>query len=102
MHFIAQSTEIKKAFDVFRESAEKIEPYRATNCELSDIEILKKLLPRYQAAYFSSGSLQLGLKTMQQSTNELQSAVTLQFLLSTCVPKSDTKIFFVVEKFLSR
>ena len=56
---------------------EILEPYRANVSKISDIEILKKVHHRYQAACFSCTILQLSLKTMQPSSNELQFAATL-------------------------
>ena len=55
-----------------------IEPYPAISFELSDNDILEKVLHGYHDAYFSCANFQLRLKTMQHSSTELQSAVTLQ------------------------
>ena len=64
-------------FHLTKQIEESIEPFRAINSELSGIELLKKVLQEYHAAYFSCAKLQLSLKTMQNSSTELQSAVAL-------------------------
>ena len=70
---------------------ELIEPYGAFNSELSDIGIQKKVLHGYHAAKFSCTNLQLSLNTMQQNSNEMQTAVrklkhvfTISFLSKAC------------------
>ena len=73
----AQSTEFQKTFDLSKLIEELIEPCRAENSELSDIEILKKVLHGYHDANFSCAKLQSSLTAMQHSSNELQLAVTL-------------------------
>ena len=65
-------------FDLLSNQIEEIfEKNRAKIPGLSDIEILKKVLYGYHAAYSSSASLQLSLKTMHYSFSKIQSAVIL-------------------------
>ena len=42
----------QKIFDLIKQIEEIIEPYRANASELSDIEILRRVLHGYHAAYF--------------------------------------------------
>ena len=71
-----ETKEIQKFLDLFKQIEELIEPYRPNNFEVFDIEILKKILDGYHAAFFSCANLQLHLKTMQLSSSELKSAST--------------------------
>ena len=64
-------------FDLILQKEELFEPYRADQSDLCNIDILKKVLHGYHAAYFSCAIFQLSLKTMQHSSSGLQSAVTL-------------------------
>ena len=66
-----------KSFDLNRQIEQQIEPYRTKKSELADIAISEKVLHEVDAAYFSRAFFRLGLKTMQHSSDELQSAVTL-------------------------
>ena len=63
---------------------------------------LKKVLRRYHAANFSCSNLQLSLKTMQHSSNTLQSAVIFskQVLTFKFLSKIWHWYFFNLEKFL--
>ena len=72
-----QSIEFQKLIDLNRQINEKIEPYRANNFELSDIEFVKKNCHAQDAAFFSSANLHFSLKTMQHSSIELHTAVTI-------------------------
>ena len=76
-HVNAQELKFKKTFDLTKQNEELIEPYRVKKYEISDIEILKKVRHGYHAANFSCANLNISLKTMQPSSNELESAVTL-------------------------
>ena len=76
-HVYAQSIDFQKTFDLIIQIEKIVEPNRAKISELSVIENLKKNFHGYPAFYFSCASLQLSLKTMQHSSDELQSAVTL-------------------------
>ena len=58
--------------DCFKQIEDLGDLRRSNNSELSDIEILRKILHGHLAA-----NLQLSLKTMQHSSYELRSAVTL-------------------------
>ena len=64
-------------FDIIKQIEEIIIPYQAISSELSEIQLLKKVLLGNHAAYFSCAFLRLNLKTMQHSSNELLSAVRL-------------------------
>ena len=64
-------------FDLKTQIEEVFEPYWANNLEECDIELLKKLLYWYLASSCSIANLQLSLKTMQHSSSEMQSVVTL-------------------------
>ena len=75
-HVNAQSTESQKTFDLTEKFEESIEAYRVEKSQLTDIEILKKVLHGYHAAYFSCANVQLSVKTMQLSSNDLPSALT--------------------------
>ena len=55
----------KKVFRLISQSEKLIEPYGVDNSEISDIEILKKVLHGYHAAYFSCATLDISQKTMQ-------------------------------------
>ena len=64
-------------FDLIKQIEISFEPYRANFCELSDIDFLEKFLLGYHAAKSSSANLQFSLKTVQLSSFELQSDVTI-------------------------
>ena len=71
-----QSTEFQKISNLFKQINNIIEPCLANNSEFSDIEILKKVLHGYHAAFLLCVNFQWSLNTMQQYSRELQSAVT--------------------------
>ena len=66
-YFQAQSTGFQETFQLLKHIPELLEPYRAKNSEVSHIEILKKHLHGYHAAFFSCAKLQLSPKIMQHS-----------------------------------
>ena len=75
-----QSTCFQKLFGLIKQIDDLIEQYPTSicgNCELFEIEFPKKNLHGYDAAYFSSASLQLSLKTMEHFSGDLQSTATL-------------------------
>ena len=72
-----QSTEFQRKFNSIERIEERREPYQANNSELSDDEVVKKVLQGYHAAYFCCSILQLSPETLQHSSSELQSAITL-------------------------
>ena len=71
----AQSLEFRKTFDLIKQIEEISDPYWANNSELSDMGVLKNVLHGYHAATLSRANLQISLKTIQHSSNEMQSAV---------------------------
>ena len=76
-HVTAQSIEFHKTFDPIKQTEKMVRPYQATNFELIDIEFVKKVLHGYHASYFSYANLQMSLKAVQHSSNELEIAVTI-------------------------
>ena len=83
-----QSTEFQKKFDSIEPIEERRRPYQANNSELSDDEVLKKILQGYHAANICCSTSQLSPDTLQHSSSDLQSAITVLELVFTNNHKS--------------
>ena len=59
-----QSTDFEKVSNLIKQVEDLTEAWRAKSSDLSGIEIPKKFLHEYHAAYFSRAFLQLSLETM--------------------------------------
>ena len=71
-----QSTEVQIYFTPSNKLKKVFEPHQATNGDLSDVEILKKVVHGCHTAFFCA-KLKLSIKTLKHSSCESQHTVTL-------------------------
>ena len=69
-----KTTKFEKRFDLGQQIEELIQLLRVNNSQLSDIEIMEKVLQGYQPAFFSSADLQMDLRTTPHPLSEFQIA----------------------------
>ena len=72
-----QYTELQEIINLIKQIERLTEACRSKTSAFSENQILKKVPEVHHAAKFSCANLQLSFKTMQHSSNEVQSVVTI-------------------------